>query len=237
MKKKKLRLYFANRRKIIFILLVLLSFPKYSAISQVVEVPVGDSIKITDIIDFESLKTQDCSVINVEYTHNDGTDFYLNVPRGTNGLPSQAGGYVIFKPTKIGIQNDAFNVTIWWNQRPYNHCVNVTHVGPISITASGISKTKSVHLPQTKNENSIRIITSVGNPFIDFISNLSQPQNTSLELYDALGRQLTLPISQLQIPSGTSSQKLEVGNLSSGCYILRMKIKDQVISKSFIITR
>ena len=95
----------------------------------------------------------------------------------------------------------------------------------------------SVSSMQGKKIESILIISNIGSHYLNITSNFSQPENTSLELYDALGRQLPLPISQLQIPSGTSSQKLEVGNLSSGCYILRMKMKDQVISKSFVITR
>lgn len=100
------------------------------------------------------------------------------------------------------------------------------------------AKTKvSVNSSQLQGLENISIASMLNNQGIIIISVFPQPEYTVLELYDALGRQLPLPNSQLQIPAGASSQKLEVGNLSSGCYILRMKLKNQVISKSFVITR
>ena len=104
----------------------------------------------------------------------------------------------------------------------------------LNFTAKQI---KSVAPAINKISEQVRIFSLANDNTINIHINFPQLQNATLELYDALGRQLPLQISQLQIPSGTSSQKLDVGNLSSGCYILRMKMKDQVISKSFVITR
>jgi hypothetical protein len=81
------------------------------------------------------------------------------------------------------------------------------------------------------------IISTLVNHVIRISSNVSQTQSVSLQLFDALGRPQPLPISELQIPAGSNSQKIEVGNIPIGWYMLRMKTNDQVISKSFIMLR
>ena len=98
-------------------------------------------------------------------------------------------------------------------------------------------KAAPVKSVRTQSQEDFQITSFINNPFVHLRFDFNQPKTSHLQLFDAIGRQQYLPISQIQIPSGTSSQKLEVGNLSSGCYILRMKMKDQVISKSFVITR
>lgn len=83
-------------------------------------------------------------------------------------------------------------------------------------------------------EPQVQISTFI-NDLLNIYSLFLQPENASLELYDALGRQQSLPISEIEIPAGEYTQKLEVGNLSAGWYILRMILKDRVISKSFLV--
>jgi hypothetical protein len=68
-------------------------------------------------------------------------------------------------------------------------------------------------------------------------SDISNSERVQFQIFDALGRPQPLPISDIEIPAGTNSQKIDVGNISSGWYMLRMKMKDQVINKSFMMLR
>lgn len=95
----------------------------------------------------------------------------------------------------------------------------------------------SVHSFEDRSKENILFSLIVESQHISITSKFPQPENATIELYDALGRQLPLPFTQLQIPSGTNTEKLDIGNLSSGWYILRMKMKGQSISKSFVIVR
>jgi len=68
-------------------------------------------------------------------------------------------------------------------------------------------------------------------------SNIFNSEMVQLKLFDALGRPQSLPVSELQIPAGENSQKIDIGNIPSGWYMLRMKTKDQVFNKSFMMVR
>jgi hypothetical protein len=84
----------------------------------------------------------------------------------------------------------------------------------------------------------MQIYSIVGTQEISISSSFfRQSQSASLQLFDALGRPQPLSISELQIPAGESSQKIDVGNIPSGWYMLRVKMKDWVINKSFMMVR
>ncbi len=218
---------------IVFFLLVQSHIGFSQTWSMQVDVTVGDTVMIGRVLFTEFLNK--CTPNSVTFSHNSGTDFYLDIPM-TGGIPSIPGGNFMFAPRKVGEQVDTFYVTVGYEFSRSNDCSGKSYSGPIAVSSRGIAKL-SIN-PQIKNKlENFQIWSISGNQNVSISSNFSLPENPAIELYDALGRQLPLPISQLQIPSGPNTEKLDVGNIASGWYILRMKTKDQVISKSFIVTR
>jgi hypothetical protein len=192
---------------------------------------VGDTLTIRPV---EVTAPGGCSPGSVTYTHNVGTDFYINIPyyiyqRG----PTPTIGDLMFAPQKIGLQCDTFYVTEKgaWN-RTYP-CGPDTH-DTFMICAEGISGSQNL-VYNNEDANSISVIAI--NHEIILKTEFNQSQHIEFSAFDALGRPQPLPISELQIPAGTNSQKIEVGNIPIGWYMLRMKTNDQVISKSFIMLR
>ena len=120
------------------------------------------------------------------------------------------------------------------------YMVNTTTLDTAQVNYQLLFKAKPIErsdFHQSINIFDLQILFSVHEKEISISTNSTQGENAILELYDALGRIQPLPNSQLFIPSGTGTQKLDVGNLPSGCYILRLKTKDQVFSKSFVYIR
>ena len=198
-----------------------------NSIAQVTKVMIGDTAIIGSIID-----TIYCGygAAGVYCTHDNSTDFYFDLidPKfGLNGV------LIVFKPTRVGVQNDKFNLLVTWP--PHNTCPPEHFTGPIAFTAEGIPFVKSVQVQVLSDV--FRISTLVSNQIIQIILNFPVSQSASLQLFDALGRPQPLPVSQLQIPEGENSQKIDIGNIPSGWYMLRMKMKDEVINRSFIVVR
>ena len=185
-------------------------------------VAIGDTIQV-ETKTLEGCTT--CKTTNISYTHQNG-DFFVKF----NGYYAQVSAEFYFVPTKIGLQRDTFSITITWAEHG-----NVTwDYGPYIISGSGVAKNSNVSF--ASNE-SFGITSLVNNQFINCFDNFSDPQFVHLKLFDALGRPQPLSISEMEIPAGENSQKLDIGNLPNGWYMLRIKTKDQVFNKSFLLIR
>ncbi len=74
-------------------------------------------------------------------------------------------------------------------------------------------------------------------PTLSINTNMPATQTAHLQLFDILGTAHELPNSEIEIPTGEYSQKIETGNLSPGWYMLRVKLKNRIINKNFIFLR
>src|SRR5205807_3363943 len=101
------------------------------------------------------------------------------------------------------------------------------------ILSFGAMPVKSVR-PSSQD---LQIVSLAGDHFITVSSNFLESQFARLQFFDALGIQRKLPNSEIEIPAGENSQKIETGNLPSGWYMLQIKMKDRIFNKNFIVLR
>ena len=192
--------------------------------AQWATIPVGDTAFIANI----QVSIQGCALGSSDLKHKNKDFFFV-----TKNMYESA---VYFAPTTVGFQRDTFIYTAYWDSHfsDTNQCHPITY-SQLYILASGIPAKNSVGQTLLPGESQVTCLVSDNH--ISFKTNFPHEVHVGLKVYDNLGLSHFLENPEMEIPAGESSQRIELGNLPNGWYMLRIKMENKIITKNFILLR